>query len=85
MKEEEYEDLDKRLESDDIQFLHEAVAHVKEQYEMDFAASSHLNLVCSWYNNSHGARFSRVASKKTAHQSQDCQRTELCCDSMAHL
>ena len=36
LKEEEYEELDKRLESDDIQFLHEAVAYVKEQYDTDY-------------------------------------------------
>ena len=28
----EFEELEKRLEDDDIQFLHEAVSHVKEKY-----------------------------------------------------
>lgn len=35
----EFEELEKRLESDDIQFLHEAVAHVKDQYDTDYTVS----------------------------------------------
>ena len=35
----EFEELDKRLENDDIQFLHEAVAHVKEQYQEEYTIS----------------------------------------------
>ena len=39
LKEKEFEELDKRLESDDLQFLHEAVAYVKEQYKTDYTVS----------------------------------------------
>ncbi len=36
LKAEEYAELESRLESDDIQFLHEAVAYVKQQYKKDY-------------------------------------------------
>lgn len=36
LKEEEIAELKTRLEEDDIQFLHEAVAHVKEKYKKDY-------------------------------------------------
>ena len=36
LKAEEFDELENRLEQDDIQFLHEAVAHVKEKYEQKY-------------------------------------------------
>ena len=36
---EEFEELEKRLEEDDIQFLHQAVAHVKEKYGQEYTIS----------------------------------------------
>lgn len=36
---EEFEELEKRLEDDDIQFLHEAVSHVKEKYGQEYTVS----------------------------------------------
>ncbi len=39
LREEQYEELDERLQADDIQFLHEAVAHVKEKYDTDYTVS----------------------------------------------
>ncbi|MEM6831900.1 MAG: winged helix-turn-helix domain-containing protein [Bacteroidota bacterium] len=35
----EFEELEKRLEGDDIQFLHEAVSHVKEKYGKEYTLS----------------------------------------------